>query len=160
VFFFDLLNIDMKKKIVHKKAAAKKTVKRSVPKSSKDETFYFRRIVIIASCLVLVVVATTIVNRSAVRGAVAGVSTMAGLYAQATISLPQVPNAAAYNIYYRQEGTGTFTDAVRDIPPNVPHYTISDLKKGVIYEYRIAALDKNDKEFYFSPVNKLTTTNQ
>jgi Fibronectin type III domain len=150
----------MKKEMVHKKSSEKKTVKRTVPKSSKNETLYFRRIIIISMCLVLAVGATTIFNRSAVRSAVQGVSTMAGLYEQATIKMPQVPNAAAYNIYYGPAGNGTFTNAVRDIPPTVTQYTISDLKEGVTYEYRIAALNKHDKEFYFSSVSKLPTTNQ
>ena len=81
---------------------------------------------------------------------------MNGLFDQATVSLPPVPNAAAYNIYYGQEGTDTFTNAVRDIPPNISQYTLSYLKKGVKYDYRVAALDQNDKEFYFSPTEPLT----
>lgn len=81
---------------------------------------------------------------------------MNGIFNQATVSLPQVPNAAAYNIYYKQDGATNFTNAVRDIPPTVHQYTLSYLKKGVSYKYKVAALDRHDKEFYFSPIETLT----
>ena len=81
---------------------------------------------------------------------------MAGLFNQAVVAIPSVPNAASYNIYYGQVGEQTFTNAVRNIPTNVTNYTISDLKKGVNYQYRVAAVDKNGKEFLFSAVKPLT----
>lgn len=104
----------------------------------------------------LVVAGIVGLNRHSVVGAVAGAQIMNGLFDQATVPLPPVPQAAAYNIYYGQEGTGELTNAVRDIPPNVHQYTLSYLKKGVKYDYRISALDSNDKEFYFSPTEPLT----
>ncbi|HSX10080.1 MAG TPA: hypothetical protein VLF93_08055, partial [Candidatus Saccharimonadales bacterium] len=146
----------MKKKIAPKKATTKKTVKRTSPRSTRSandgQTLLFRRIVIISACLILVVGVVATFNRGATRQAVAGMSIMAGLYDQATIQLPTVPNAASYNIYYGPSGEATFSNAVRNIPPNVSNYTISDLKKGVTYNYMYAAVDKNGREFLFSPI--------
>src|SRR6266702_1427437 len=107
----------MKKKTTPKKGTAQNTVKRTAPRSTNREPVYFQRIVILSACLVLVVVGVVGVNRQSISQAVAGMSITAGLFNQATISIPPVPNAAAYNIYYRQVGTGTFTNAVRDVPP-------------------------------------------
>ena len=146
----------MKKKTVHTKTAAKKTVKRTIPKSSKNETILFRRIIIISACLVLVVVGYVSANRHAVTKAVAGVSIMQGLFNQTTVALPSVPNAASYNIYYRQQGEQTFTNAVRGIPLSVHSYTISDLKKGVTYEYQVSAENNSGKEIYFSDIKTIT----
>ncbi len=81
---------------------------------------------------------------------------MQGLFDQATVSLPPVPNAASYNIYYRQVGEQSFSNAVRNIQPSVTTYTISYLKKGVNYEYQYSAVDKNGKEFLFSDLKPLT----
>jgi len=81
---------------------------------------------------------------------------MNGLFNQATVSLPPVPNAASYNIYYRQTGEQTFTNAVRNIPLSVHNYTISDLKKGVNYEYQISAVNSDGKEIYFSDIKPIT----
>jgi fibronectin type 3 domain-containing protein len=146
----------MKKKTAPKKAATKKTVKRTIPKSSNKETVLFRRIVIISACLVLALVGIVDANRHAVTQAVAGASIMQGLFNQATISLHAVPNAKSYNIYYRQQGEQTFSNAVRNIPIDVHDYTISDLKKGVTYEYQVSAENSGGKEIYFSDIKTLT----
>jgi hypothetical protein len=144
-----------------KKTAPKKTVKRTAPRSSSgDQSFFFRRIVIISAFLVLVVGVVSILNRDSVRQGVAGVKTMAGLYDQATVDIPPVPNAAGYNIYYRSAGQQTFSNAVRGIPSDIHKYTISDLNKGTNYEYYYSAFDTTGKEFLFSPVNPLTTVSQ
>jgi len=151
----------MKKKTAPQKATAKKTVKRTAPRSSShstagDQTLIFRRIVVISACLLLAVGVTATFDKPVVRGAVEGASIMAGLDDQATVPLPVVPNAVSMNIYYRQVGSPTFTDAVRNIPPTAHYYIISDLKKDTNYEYRYAAVDKNGKEFLFSDVKPLT----
>ncbi len=150
----------MKKKTAPKKTVTKKTVKRTTPRSShassSNQTLIFRRIVIISACLVLFVGVTATFNRSSVRGAVDGMSVMAGLYDQSTVTLPIVPGAVSYNIYYGQTGEQTFSNAVRNIPSTIHSYTISDLKKGVNYDYRYAAIDKNGREFLFSEVKPIT----
>ena len=130
----------MKKKTAPKKSTARKTVKRTAPystswASSSNQSFIFRRIVIISACVVLFVGVIAAVDRPAARQAVQGVSIMAGLYDQATIELPTVPDAKSFNIYYGPAGQDPFTNAVRNIQPDVQSYTISDLKKGVTYQY-------------------------
>lgn len=146
----------MKKKTTPRKTATKKTVKRTAPRSSKSETILFRRIVIISACLVLVIVGFVNANRHSITQAVAGVSIMQGLFNQATVTLPSVPDAASYNIYYRQQGEASFTNAVRNIPVSVDSYTISDLKKGATYEYQVSAENSGGKEIYFSDIKTLT----
>src|SRR5580704_14544007 len=127
----------MKKKAAPKKSTVKKTVKHTAPRSSHsstlNQTILFRRIVIISACLVLVVGVVSTFNGGSVRQEVAGVRTMAGLFDQATIDLPAVPNAVSYNIYYKAVGEQNFSNAVRNIPSDVHSYTISDLKKGTTY---------------------------
>jgi hypothetical protein len=149
----------MKKKVATKKSTVKKTVKRTIPQtshlSSSNQNLLFRRIVIISACLVLFVGVTATFNRSSVRQAVDGMSVMAGFYNQTTVTLPYVPNAISYNIYYGQAGEQNFTNAVRNIPSTIHSYTISDLKKGVSYEYRYAAVDKSGKEFLFSAIKPI-----
>jgi len=146
----------MKKKTAPKKTTGK-TVKRTTPRPlSGNQAVFFRRIVIISACLVLVVGIAVSFNKGAASRAVAGVSIMQGLFDQATVPLPPVPGAVSYNIYYRQTGEQNFSNAVRNIPPNVTIYTISYLKIGVNYEYRYAAVDKDGEEFQFSNVKPLT----
>lgn len=141
----------MKKKTAPKKTTAKKTVKQTAPRSSRsaspgNQTLLFRRIVIISACLVLFFGVMATVDRPAVRGAVEGASIMAGLDNQATVSLPTIAGAKSFNIYYGQEGQFPFTNAVRNISPNVGTYTISDLKKGVTYQYYYVYVNAQGKE--------------
>jgi hypothetical protein len=141
----------MKKRTAPKKSTAKKTVKRTVPHSSSrisspSQSFIFRRIVIVTACLVLLVGVTATVDRPVARQAVQGVSIMAGLYDQATVQLPTIPEAKGFNIYYGTAGQEPFTNAARDIQPNVGSYTISDLKRGVTYEYYYVYVDSQGKE--------------
>ncbi len=146
----------MKKKTAPKKTVAKKTVKRTIPRSkAHSQTLFFRRIVIISACLVLVVGIAATFNRGAASQAVAGASIARGLFVQTTVTIPTVPGATAYSIYYKQLGEQKFTNAVRNIPPSVLSYTISYLKKGVSYQYVVAAV-ANGKEISFTPVKTLT----
>ena len=150
----------MKKKTAPKKSSAKKTVKSTAPRSSShstagDQVLIFRRLVVISACVVLAVGVMGTFDRPLVRGVVEGASTVAGLDDQATVLLPTVPNAVAFNIYYRKVGSPTFDNAVRNIPANDHYYIISNLSKDVNYEYRYAAIDKNGSEFLFSDVKPL-----
>lgn len=158
MLIFVVLEMVMKKKTAPKKTAARKTVKRTLPRSrahSQSQTLLFRRIVIISACLVLVVGIAATFNRGAASQAVAGASITRGLFVQATVTIPSVPGATGYNIYYKQYGEQKFTNAVRNILPSVHSYTISYLKKGVNYQYSIAAV-LNGKEVSFTPVKTLT----
>ncbi len=146
----------MRKKTAPKKTVARKTVKRTIPRSKEhSHTLFFRRIVIISACLILVAGIGATFNRGAASQAVAGASITRGLFVQTTVTIPTVTNATSYNIYYKQFGEQKFTNAVRNIPPSVHGYTISYLKKGVAYQYRIAAI-LNGKEVSFTPVKTLT----
>jgi hypothetical protein len=142
-----------KKKTVH----AAKTTRRSVKHTATPkQTVLFRRIVIISACLVLVTVTAVLLNKQQVEQSVAGASIMNGLYMQATVTMPQISDASAYNIYYKEDKDKDFVNSVRNVPTTVPTYTISHLKKGVNYQYRFAALDSSGKEFIFSEILPLT----
>lgn len=141
----------MKKKTAPKKSTSKKTVKRTIPHStsrasSSGQSFIFRRIVIISACLVLVVGVMAILNRSTARQAVQGVSVMAGLDYQAVVKLPTITDAKSFNIYYGAAGQTPFTNAVRNIQPNIHSYIISDLRKGITYDYYYVYVNSQGKE--------------
>jgi len=141
----------MKKKVVTNKASAKKTVKRTAAHShsrasSPEQSILFRRIVIISACLVLFVGVLATFNKGATRQAVEGMSIMAGLYDQATVQLPSTPDAKSFNIYYGPNGQYPFTNAVRNIQPTITSYTISDLKRGVTYQYYYVYVNAKGKE--------------
>jgi len=152
----------MKKKVTrssrtHKMSAKKTTHKRTTRRVSAEPSFIsFRRIVIFSTCLLLFVTLVSFVNSGNVSGSVAGISIARGMYAQTTVSLPVVPSAVAYNIYYKQANEGTYTHAVRNIPPTVTQYTISYLKRSTAYQYKISALDSSGKEFWWSATKYLT----
>lgn len=146
----------MRKETALKKPVTKKTVKRTAPRSSTpNQTLLFHRIVIISACLMLAIGLFTIVNKGSVSRAVAGASITRGLFMQTTVDITPVANATSYNIYYKQSADQKFTNAVRNIPSSVHSYTISYLKKGVTYEYVVAAV-VNGKEISFTPLKTLT----
>lgn len=132
----------------------KKTTKRISKPAPTSHTIVFRRIIVIAACVV--VAFGLFLNRQDVSRAVAGTSIARGLYMQATVPMPQLTNAVSYNIYYKQTNEHTFTNSVRSISPKVSTYTISYLKKGTDYEYRVAAVDNTGKEFLFTDPRPLT----
>ena len=142
-----------KKKTVHSSKTTRRVVKHP---ATPKKTVLFRRIVISSACLVLVGVTGVLLNKQTVEQSVAGASIMNGLYMQATVTMPQISNASAYNIYYKEDKDKDFVNAVRNVSTTIPTYTISHLKKGVNYQYRFAALDSNGKEFIFSEILPLT----
>lgn len=135
------------KKVSKSSKTTKRTVKKSIPKT---QAIVVHRIIVISACVALVVIAGIAANRHTMHQAVAGASVMRGLFMQTTVSLPKVSDAVSYNVYYRQFGDNTYTNAARSIPASESTYTVSYLKKGTQYEYRVAAVDKNGKEFFFS----------
>lgn len=139
----------MKKKVAPKQAAKRTS-------QGSHQPIFFRRIVIISACLILVVAGVITINRHSVSRAVAGVSISRGLFMQSTIQLPTNPDAASYNIYYKRDREKDFTNAARNILPTVSTYTISYLKKGAVYQYRIATVNSKGKEVSFSEVKQIT----
>ena len=117
----------------------------------------FRRIVVISACVVLVIGIAATFNRGAASQAVAGASIARGLFVQSEVTIPHVYGATEYNIYYRQLGEQKYTNAVRNIPPYVNTYLISYLKKGVTYQYTVAAVI-DGKEVSFTPAQTLINT--
>lgn len=151
----------MKKKAAPaKKVTPKKTARRTLSRRKSSDVvvfpFTFQRVVLITTCFVLFIVAVMVVTRKPISQSVAGVSIARGLFGQATVSLPRVDEAVTYNIYYRQAGDPDFTNAVRHVSPSVSTYTISYLKKGQNYEYRISAADASGEEFWWSSTMRLT----
>jgi len=144
----------MKKKTAPRKTTARKTVKRTIPRShsvSQNQSLIVRRIVIFSACVVMVVGLVATFNHGSASQAVAGASITRGLFNQATITLPSVPNATGYNIYYKQQDEPKYTNAVRNIPVSVHQYTVSYLKKGVTYQFTEAAI-VGGKEVNFTPI--------
>lgn len=142
------------KKVSPKRTAPKKTTRRSA--SSEPITFTFRRIVFIGG-FVLLLLAVIFVpsNKQTIQQDVAGLSIARPLFNQATVELPKVENAASYNIYYKQTTEADFNNSVSKIPTNISHYTISYLKKGADYEYKISVADGSGKEFSWTEVKPL-----
>ncbi len=147
----------MKKKLPTK--ASSKTTRRAPRKVSAGggQTIVFHRIVIVSACLSLFVVGIIAMNRHDVMQSVAGTSIMRGMFAEATITIPNdLKNADSYTVYYKQADEKEFTNSIRNVSPSVGTYTISHLKKGASYEYRFAAVDASGKEFMFSEIIPLT----
>ena len=141
---------------------AKKTISRKsnrrVPKrsSSNQHIILFRRVFLITSALVLFLFVSADVSKRGVTQAVAGISVARGLFNQATVSLPNVEGVVTYNIYYKRTSDSEFGYAVRNISGDLSSYTISYLKKGEEYEYKVSAADKTGKEFFFTESQALS----
>jgi fibronectin type 3 domain-containing protein len=147
----------MKKKVSAPKRSAS-SVKKTAPKKSRasqGSVVTYQRIVIFSACIVLAVVGGVFMNKPAVTQSVAGVSIAKGLFSQATVELPKINGAVAYNIYYKKTDDNTYTNAVRKIPTSATSYTISYLTRGGKYDYKISAVDASGKEIWFSPTQPL-----
>lgn len=148
----------MKKKIVSAKRKAP-TIKRTAPKKtrgSQQGVITVQRIVIFSACVVLALVGVISLNKPAINQSVAGASVARGLFVQSTVDLPEVEGAVSYNIYYKKTGAESYDSAVRNVPVSASSYIISHLKKGVSYDYQIAAVDAQGEEFWFSLSKQLT----
>jgi hypothetical protein len=147
----------LKKKVpVAKKAAV--SVKKTLPKKSRvsqSPVVSYQRIVIFTACIMLAVVATVLFNKPAVAQSVAGMSVARGLFAQATVDLPEIDGAIAFNIYYKEASENAYDHAVRNIPVGTSSYTISYLTKGTEYDHKIVAIDASGEEFWFSPTRPI-----
>lgn len=140
-----------------KKRAAKKHARRVRPASPPHEAvIVLRRFVVITGCLGLFIFIFAICNKATFNRAVAGMSITRGLFVQSTVPVPNIPGAASYNIYYKTASETDYTNAVRNIPSYLSFYTISYLKKGVVYQYKIAAVNHDGGEYWFAPEKILT----
>ena len=142
----------------------KKKVRKVAQKAKKIRISHIKIVYIgflVVLVLVLVLGFLAIVNNKPVmRQAVQGMSITRSLYSQSIIALPSINGAVAYNIYYKSVSDKTFIHSVRKIPATVRFYTISYLKRGVSYEYQVSAVNFEGREFWLSPVEKITNSTQ
>lgn len=139
----------MKKRSRIKRSSARKRATRKTTYSGFSLPFSFRRIILITTCIALFIVGYIFINGGG-RQSVAGIAITKGLFAQATIDVPQIQGAVSYNIYYKQEDENDYKNAVREIPPSVDQYTITYLSRNAKYLYKVAAVDPSGGEFWFS----------
>ena len=137
------------------KSGMKKKVKKAAQKTKKVPILY-RKIIYIGFLVVIVFGFLVVFNRPAMRQAVEGASITRSLYQQSIVALPSISGAVAYNIYYKSTADKSFIHSVRKIPATVRFYTISYLKRGVSYEYQISAVNSGGREFWLSPIGKIT----
>lgn len=141
----------------------KKKIKRQVKairierKEKTQSLIFYKRIIYIASFFAAIAGFFIIFNRTVMRQAVEGMSITRSLYEQATIALPSINGAVSYNIYYKQETDGEFTYSVRKLPATIRFYTISYLKKGINYQYRISAVNPSGSEFWWTPLTSFSS---
>jgi hypothetical protein len=155
----------MKKRTV-KKAASKISSKRVTRPVSRRKSYgsadytgvpvFFRRFIIITPIVLFVIGLVSVLVQKPMTQEVAGISVFRGMFGQASVDLPNIPQAVSYNVYYKPENMNAFTNAARDIPTTATTYLISYLKKDTAYQYRISAVDNTGAEFWFSPVLPLT----
>lgn len=139
-----------KRHVVHKSRHSIKRVR-----FNRDSNW----IIYVGSCIGVLLVVVLFVgfsHKRALRQTVAGISIMNGVFAQATVPLPDIPNATAFNVYYWPELHSESVNAARGVPTNISSYTVTYLSKNTKYEYRISALDPNGAEFWWSPVTDMT----
>jgi fibronectin type 3 domain-containing protein len=149
----------MKKKIpAPKKRIASKSASR-IRHSSRSNTpvefSFIRRIIIVGGLSVILLAIIFVPGKQSVRQEVAGISIARPIFAQSTVSWTNVTGAIAYNIYYKEKSDATFRYAVRRIPSSSTSYTITHLKKGASYEYKISAIAPSGREFWWSDVKPL-----
>lgn len=152
----------MKKKSISKSTKTQKVkvsrsrIKTRSTRSSSLPSISYQRIIIFSACVVISLVAVVSVTKGHFNQAVAGISIARGFFAQGAIALPPVEGATSYNIYYKQSSESTFSNTVIGIPETVRSYTVSYLKKGTTYEYKVSALDATGKEFWWSPTRSMS----
>lgn len=155
----------MKKRAAPKSKTSRSSVKKPLRSASRKNSqhivlpFSFQRIIVVTTGLIVFVFGVMMFNKPKVDQAVAGISMARGLFAQETVTLPDITSIPAqphgnvivgWNIYYKQASDTRYKHAVRKVPTNFPTYTISFLKKGQQYVYKVAALDNTGKESWWS----------
>lgn len=136
------------KKTVHKSSAQKSTTK-AVHKSAKSSHPQLKKLLLILAAVLLVLFVLP-----ATKQTMATMLAQTGVFkGSALVTWPKVEGAVSYNIYYKRVGSKTgdnYSYAVRNIPADMTSYTITGLKKGKTYEYKISAVDASGKEFLWS----------
>lgn len=74
---------------------------------------------------------------------------------QGTARWEQMPGAAGYHIYYRENGETKYNYAVPNLSSTTTSYMIRYLKPGVRYWYNVVAVDGSGKELQWSGLKKL-----
>lgn len=69
-------------------------------------------------------------------------------YHQATVSWFGVTDARSYNIYFREPQSSAYAHAVPNLPSSYRRYTLTYLRPGVAYLYRVAAVKWDGKEYW------------
>lgn len=138
-----------------KRTAARKTSRRTSHTHSHSShhiilPFSFRRIILVTTAIALFLGVVVILNKPTITQSVAGVSIARGLFSQATIELPKVEGATSYNVYYKKTSAREYTNSAREIPLSSTSYTISYLKKGEEYLYKVAAVNEQGAEFWWT----------
>lgn len=129
--------------------------RKSAPKSATPKTHHrvkknsnngvVKIVLMVAAALVLLFLAPP------TKGPLANALARTGLFSgSATVSWPKVDGAVYYNIYYKQTTDPDFVYSVRNIPPEATEHTISHLKRGWTYQYKISAVDSSGKEFMWT----------
>lgn len=80
------------------------------------------------------------------KPSVLGVATSA--YISKNIAWNSVPGAVGYNIYFKTDKEGRYTNAVRNLPASYRNYTINYLLKSKKYQYEVKAYEFSGKEFW------------
>jgi hypothetical protein len=147
-----------------KKKTAKRTTTRKSTRRTTGRTtehllllpFSFRRIILVTTAIALFVGVVVLFNKNQLTQSVAGISITKGLFAQARVDLPKIEGAASYNIYYKKQSASDYTNVARDIPASTVSYTVSYLKKGEEYIYKVAVVDGTGAEVWWSEEQPLT----
>ncbi|GEM_PF-2438462 len=69
---------------------------------------------------------------------------------QAKVMWKTTPNAAYYNIYYKDSHAKEWQHSVPGLPSTTTAYVVKYLRKTVSYKYNVSAVDNNGKEFWWS----------
>jgi len=131
------------------KNSAHKSASKSVHRSAKTANPHLKKLLLILATVLLILFTLPPTKQS-----MAYMLAQTGLFkGSAVVTWPKVEGAAYYNIYYKRVGSRTgdnYAYAVRNIPADATSYTITGLKRGKTYEYKISAVNASGKEFLWS----------
>ena len=130
--------------------------RRQVSRSKAPDTITFQRIIVYAVAVALFLGLTAYVFKRPLTSSVAGLSIAKSLFNQGTVSWESVNGAKTYNLYYKTQSDADFTNSVIGVPSEYNYYTISYLRKGVDYDFRVSAIDSGGREFWWSGTNRIT----
>lgn len=133
------------------RSMAKPVKKSSTPKKQKHNYVNFFGLVVVGLIIGIAAAypAKDFITKAAEKAGIVQVSET-----QAALTWDSIPNAASYNIYYKAENDPDFTYAI-NVPSTVTQYVLPELKSGVKYVYKIAAVSADNQEFLWTPVNPL-----